>query len=158
MPPSSEPGPARPGAKRGDRAMGVDLGSKRIGLALSDPTRVVASPHEVLQRGPDHAADHAAIAAAARDAGATTIVVGLPLSLSGAIGPAAKATLVEIDELRAVAEPAGIEVVAYDERLTTVTAERALDEARMRREARRRIVDKVAAAVMLQSWLDGEHA
>ena len=79
----------------------------------------------------------------------------MPLSLSGAIGPAAKATLAEIDELRAVAEPAGIDVVAYDERLTTVTAERALNEARMRREARRRVVDKVAAAVMLQSWLDG---
>ena len=94
----------------------------------------------------------------ARDAGATTIVVGLPLSLSGAIGPAAKATLAEIDELRAVAEPAGMSVVAYDERLTTITAERALNEARMRREARRRIVDKIAAAVMLQSWLDGDHS
>jgi putative pre-16S rRNA nuclease len=154
---SGEHGPERPGATHQERAMGVDLGSKRIGLALSDPTRVVASPHEVLQRGPDHPADHAAIIRVARDTGATIIVVGLPLSLSGAIGPAAEATLVEIDELRAVAEPAGIEVVAYDERLTTVTAERALDEARMRREARRRIVDKVAAAVMLQSWLDGEH-
>jgi putative Holliday junction resolvase len=138
--------------------MGVDLGSKRIGLALSDPTRIVALPHNVLQRGRDHASDHAAIVAAARDAGATTIVVGLPLSLSGAIGPAAKATLAEIDELRAVAEPAGMSVVAYDERLTTITAERALNEARMRREARRRIVDKVAAAVMLQSWLDGDHS
>jgi putative Holliday junction resolvase len=135
--------------------MGVDLGSKRIGLALSDPTRVVASPHEVLQRGRDHGTDHAAIVNAAREAGATTIVVGLPLSLSGAIGPAAKATLAEVEELRAVAEPVGIAVVAYDERLTTITAERALNEARMRREARRRIVDKVAAAVMLQSWLDG---
>ena len=137
------------------RAMGVDLGSKRIGLALSDPTRIVASPHDVLQRGRDHGTDHTAIVNAAREAGATTIVVGLPLSLSGAIGPAARATLVEIDELRAVAEPAGIAVVAYDERLTTITAERALNEARMRREARRRVVDKVAAAVMLQSWLDG---
>jgi putative Holliday junction resolvase len=138
--------------------MGVDLGSKRIGLALSDPTRVVASPHDVLQRGRDHGFDHLAIVNEAREAGATTIVVGLPLSLSGAIGPAAKATLAEIEELRAVAEPAGIAVVAYDERLTTITAERALDEARMRREARRRIVDKIAAAVMLQSWLDGAGA
>jgi putative Holliday junction resolvase len=140
------------------RVLGVDLGSKRIGLALSDPTRIVASPHDVLQRDRDHAADHAAILTAARDEGASTIVVGLPLSLSGAIGPAAKATLAEIEELRAVAEPAGIAVVAYDERLTTVTAERALNEARMRREARRRIVDKIAAAVMLQSWLDGAQA
>ena len=147
-----------PSKKRQERALGVDLGAKRIGLALSDPTRAIASPHEVLERGRDHAADHRAIGAAASDAGATTIVVGLPLSLSGGIGPAAQAALAEIEELRLVAAPAGLEVVAYDERLTTITAERALNEARMRREARRRVVDKVAAAVMLQSWLDGEQA
>ena len=137
--------------------MGVDLGSKRIGLALSDPTRTVASPHEVLVRGADHATDHRAIVAAARDAGASVIVVGLPLTLAGELGPAARQTLQEIDELRGVAAPEGIDVVAYDERLTTVTADRALDEARMKREARRRVVDKVAAAVMLQAWLGGPH-
>ncbi len=58
--------------------------------------------------------------------------------------------------MRATAANAGIEVVVHDERLTTVTAERSLIEARMRREARRRVVDKVAAAVMLQSWLEGQ--
>jgi putative Holliday junction resolvase len=96
--------------------MGVDLGSKRIGLALSDPTRVVASPHEVLQRGRDHGTDHAAIVNAAREAGADHDRRRIALSLSGAIGPAAKATLAEVEELRAVAEPVGIAVVAYDER------------------------------------------
>jgi putative Holliday junction resolvase len=135
------------------RALGVDLGERRIGLALSDPTRTVASPHEVLQRSGDRAVDHRAIVHIARDADATTIVVGLPLSLSGQAGPAAKAALADVDELKAVAGD-GIEVVVHDERLTTVTAERALIEARMRREARRRVVDKVAAAVMLQSWLE----
>jgi putative Holliday junction resolvase len=132
----------------------VDLGSRRIGLALSDPTGTVASPLEVLNRSGDVGRDHDAIVAAAREAGAQTIVVGLPLSLSGAEGPAAKAARAEVDELSAGAVLAGIDVLLHDERLTTVTAERALKEARMRREARRRVVDKVAAAVMLQSWLD----
>jgi putative pre-16S rRNA nuclease len=136
------------------RALGVDLGSRRIGLALSDPTGTVASPLEVLNRSGDVGRDHDAIVAAAREAGAQTIVVGLPLSLSGAEGPAAKAARAEVDELSARAVLAGIDVLLHDERLTTVTAERALKEARMRREARRRVVDKVAAAVMLQSWLD----
>ena len=136
------------------RALGVDLGGRRIGLALSDPTRTVASPHTVLTRGRTHADDHRAILDVARDEGVTTIVVGLPLSLSGATGPAARAALAEIDELRAAA-PDGVDVEPYDERLTTVTAERSLMEAKMRRDARRRVVDKVAAAVMLQAWLDG---
>ena len=82
----------------------------------------------------------------------TTIVVGLPLSLSGAKGPAARAAESEIEEIRAAA--GGIDVVAHDERLTTVTAERTLAEARVRRTDRAAVVDKVAAAVMLQSWLE----
>ena len=136
----------------GTRALGVDLGERRIGLALSDPARIVASPLEVLRRSGDPVADRRAVVDAAREAGATVIVVGLPLSLSGKTGPAARAALQEIEALRAVA--GDIEVVAHDERLTTVTAERALGEARMKRDARRRVVDKVAAAVMLQSWLE----
>ena len=136
----------------GTRALGVDLGSVRIGLALSDPTRTVASPYEVLRRSGDLAADRRAIVATAREVGANVIVVGLPLSLTGKVGPAARAALVEVDELRAVA--GDIELVVHDERLTTITAERALNEARMGRDARRKVVDKVAAAVMLQSWLE----
>jgi putative Holliday junction resolvase len=134
------------------RALGVDLGERRIGLALSDPSRTVASPHEVLRRSGDPAVDRQLIIGVAREVGASVIVVGLPLSLSGRTGPAARAALAEVEVLRAAA--GDIEVVVHDERLTTVTAERALGEARMRREARRRVVDKVAAAVMLQSWLD----
>jgi putative Holliday junction resolvase len=135
------------------RALGVDLGTRRIGLAVSDADRVIASPHAVIRRGKDHRADHQAIVDAAEHAGASTIVVGLPLSLSGQIGPAARATLAEIDELRAAAEPR-LDVVVHDERLTTVTAERVLQEARVTKSAQRDVVDKVAAAVMLQSWLD----
>jgi putative Holliday junction resolvase len=90
----------------------------------------------------------------AREHGAATIVVGLPLSLSGALGPAARGVLAEVEALRAVAEPEGIAVVVHDERLTTVTAQGALREAGVKGPARREVVDKVAAAVMLQSWLD----
>ena len=139
-------------ATTGTRALGVDLGERRIGLALSDPSRTVASPFQVLRRSGDAATDRRAIVEVAREEGANVIVVGLPLSLSGRAGPAAKAALVEVEALRAVA--GDIELVVHDERLTTVTAERALNEARMRRDARRRVVDKVAAAVMLQSWLE----
>ena len=136
------------------RALGVDLGARRIGLALSDPTRSVASPHDVLRRAADHADDHDAIVAVARAEGVTTIVVGLPLSLSGRAGPAARATRNEVAELRASATEADIDVVVHDERFTTVTAERSLIEAHMRRDARRGVIDKVAAAIMLQSWLE----
>jgi putative Holliday junction resolvase len=133
--------------------LGVDLGERRIGLALSDPSRTVASPHDVLRRSGDRDADRRAIVDAARAAGAGVIVVGLPLSLSGKMGPAARAALEEVEALRSIADD--IEVVVQDERLTTVTAERALDEGRVRRDDRRAVVDKVAAAVMLQSWLEG---
>jgi putative Holliday junction resolvase len=135
------------------RVLGVDLGGRRIGLALSDPTRTVASPLDVIERQRTRAEDHRAIVAIARAHDVRTIVVGLPLSLSGATGPAARAVLEEVDALRETAG-AEMDVEAYDERLTTVTAERSLREARMRRDARRRVVDKVAAAVMLQAYLE----
>jgi putative Holliday junction resolvase len=139
-------------APAGTRALGVDLGERRIGLALSDPSRTVATPHDVLRRSGDPAADRRAIVDTARRQDANVIVIGLPLSLSGRAGPAARATLEEVEALRAVA--GDIEVTVHDERFTTVTAERALTEARVRREARREVVDKVAAAVMLQAWLE----
>lgn len=145
---------ARVTARVAGRALGIDLGSRRIGVALSDGAGVVATPHTVLRRGPEPAADHRAIVAMAREHGAATIVVGLPLSLSGALGPAARGVLAEVEALRAVAEPEGIAVVVHDERLTTVTAQGALREAGVKGPARREVVDKVAAAVMLQSWLD----
>jgi putative Holliday junction resolvase len=151
---NDEPGSARDPS---GRALGVDLGSVRIGLALSDPTRTVASPHVVLQRERTHDADHRTIVELARAHAVTTIVVGLPLSLSGGRGPAARAAEREIEEMRIAAAP-DIRVVAHDERLTTITAERSLDEAGMRRTDRTAVVDKVAAAVMLQAWLESPAA
>jgi putative Holliday junction resolvase len=135
------------------RVLGVDLGTRRIGLALSDPTGTLASPLSVLARSGDRARDHRAIVAAAREHGADRIVVGLPRSLSGKSGPAEQSARAEIEELRAAA-PDDVTVDGYDERFTTVIAQRSLVESGMRRDARKQVVDKVAAAVMLQSYLE----
>lgn len=133
------------------RVVGIDLGSKRIGVALSDPTRTLASPYTVIQRRGDRALDHKAIADIVEEAEAERVVVGLPLSLDGTMGPAAQAAAAEVEEL-AAALPVPVET--HDERLTTVTADKSMMERRMKADARRRVVDKVAAAVMLQAWLD----
>ncbi|MGH8985672.1 MAG: Holliday junction resolvase RuvX [Acidimicrobiia bacterium] len=135
------------------RVLGVDLGSRRIGLALSDPSGAVATPHRVLERSGDPTADHRTITVVAREAGADRIVVGLPLSLSGDVGPAARAVLDEVEALRAEAGE-GMRVETHDERFTTVVAEQGLRASGARRRRRRAVVDEAAAAVMLQSYLD----
>ena len=121
-------------------------------MAVSDPGGVLASPHTVIQRGRAHADDHRALAAIIDDVGAEIVVVGMPLSLDGTVGPAAKAVEAEVEELRQVLE---VPVEVYDERFTTVTAERSLGERGVKGRARRRVVDQAAAAVLLQAWLDG---
>lgn len=139
------------------RALGVDLGSRRIGLALSDPSGTAASPFAVIDRSRDRGSDHEAIVDTAIEHGAATVVVGLPLTLRGEIGTAARRVLSEVDELRRVADGrVGVEV--HDERLSTVSAERAMVEGGARRDERRRKVDQVAAAVILQGWLDSGRA
>jgi putative Holliday junction resolvase len=133
------------------RVLGLDPGSKRIGVAVSDDARRVATPIEVLRRTGDLARDHRAIAALVEEWEVTLVVVGLPLGLKGDVGAAAQHVLTEVEAMRATIP---VPVETYDERLTTVTAERSLMEQRMRADARRRVVDKVAAAVLLQAWLD----
>jgi putative Holliday junction resolvase len=133
------------------RAIGLDIGTRRIGVALSDSGGSVATPHEVVHRSGDRAADHRRIAALVEEAGAAIVVVGLPLSLDGSIGPAAESILDEVDELRVALD---VDVVTWDERLSTVEAERSLRAMGVKKGNRRRIVDQVAATVILQSWLD----
>lgn len=133
------------------RALGIDLGSKRIGVALANSDGTLATPYEVVIRSGDRARDHRAIAALVEETGAEALVVGLPLSLDGSVGTAASSALVEADEL---ATATGLPVETWDERLTTVSADRDLMALDMKAGARRRVVDKVAAAVMLQAWLD----
>ena len=135
------------------RVLGLDLGSKRIGVAVSDRSGTIASPLTVVQRSGREATDHERISALVAEEEAERVVVGLPLSLDGSVGPAARAAISEAERLSSVVP---VPVETYDERLTTVTADRSLMEARRRAEARRRVVDKVAAAVMLQAWLDGQ--
>lgn len=137
------------------RAVGVDLGSKRVGIAVSDPGGVLASPHTVLDRGASHADDHRRIRAIVEEVGAGVVVVGLPLSLDGSRGPAARLVEDEIDELRTALD---VPIEVYDERFTTVSADRSMRERGMKAPARRKVVDGVAAAVLLQAWLDGPGA
>lgn len=133
------------------RVIGIDLGSKRIGVAVSDSGGVLASPYEVVARSGDEQRDHRRLLEIAEEVEAERIVVGLPLSLDGSMGPTAVAYAAEAERLGATT---ALPVETYDERLTTVTADRSLMERNMKADARRRIIDKVAAAVMLQAWLD----
>jgi putative Holliday junction resolvase len=135
------------------RALALDLGSKRIGIALSAGS--LATPYEVLARAGDRRRDHRSIADHVAETEAEVVVVGLPLSLDGSIGHAAERVIAECEEL---AEVLDVPVETWDERLSTVTAERSLMAQQMRAQARRRVVDKVAAAVILQSWLDARPA
>jgi putative Holliday junction resolvase len=132
----------------------LDLGSRRIGVAFSDSGRMIASPWGTIERSGDPARDRVAIVEALREVEAAVVVVGLPLSLSGSAGPAARAALEEADALRAALEPHGIAVEMADERFTTVEAQRSLAAAGRRGKAARRVVDSAAAMVLLQAWLD----
>jgi len=137
------------------RALGLDLGSRRIGVALSTSDGVLATPYEVVQRTGDRAQEHRRIGALAAEAEAEVIVVGVPFHLDGRLSPNAKAALEEAQQLH---DTIGLPVETYDERLTTVTAQRSLNEMNLSPSARRRAIDQVAAAVMLQAWLDHRRA
>ena len=135
------------------RAVALDLGTRRIGVAASDPGGVLASPRTTLERSGDPALDHRRIAELVAEEEATTVVVGLPLSLDGSIGPAARAVLDEVVDLAAVLR---VPVVTHDERFTTVTAHEQLRAAGMGGRRRRSVVDQQAATVLLQDWLDAQ--
>ncbi len=137
------------------RVLGVDLGARRIGLAVSDPTGTIASPYAVLRRSGDAAVDHRRMALIAAEVGAERVVVGLPLALSGRVTRAASEAM---GEVAAMARVLPLPVEVHDERLTTVSAERSMRALGSKGPDRRRAVDKVAAAVMLQSWLDANRS
>ncbi|HEV8638779.1 MAG TPA: Holliday junction resolvase RuvX [Chloroflexota bacterium] len=133
--------------------MGVDVGEKRIGVALSDETCFLASAHSVL-RSEGRARDAAAVARLAREQGVSAVVVGMPLSLSGQAGPQAEKARRFGDALA----QHDLEVVFWDERLTTLEAQRYLREGGMRRAKRAETIDAAAAAILLQSYLDARRA
>ena len=132
------------------RILGVDLGERRIGIAASDLLGVTAQPVGVLE-AKSEAEDIARVRERAEERRAGKIVVGLPLNMDGSEGPAARKAR---RFAAALEREAGLEVELWDERLTTVEAERMLIAADQRRAKRRQVRDRVAAALILQSYLD----
>jgi putative Holliday junction resolvase len=136
------------------RVAALDLGARRIGVAYSDSRRSLASPWGTIERSGSPARDRRAVVEAVQEVEALTVVVGLPLSLSGQVGPAAQSALDEAAALRELLEPLGVRVETADERFTTVEAERSLRAAGRTGKAARKVVDSAAAMVLLQAWLD----
>jgi putative Holliday junction resolvase len=130
------------------RVLGVDLGSVRVGIAVSDPGRILATPGSVLIRD---ATLHQRIADLVDELGAGAVVVGLPRSLDGRERRAAKTVRAEVRQLQA---HLGVPIHLQDERLSTAAAHTGMAASGKTAKQRRGSVDASAAAVLLQSWLD----
>jgi putative Holliday junction resolvase len=136
----------------GMRLLGIDPGARRIGLALSDEDAVIASPHSTVEvQGLERALRE--VAALAAKLGVERVVIGLPLRLDGSEGEASRRVRLLADRLGVLTQ---LPIVLWDERLTTRAADRALSEAGVRGSKRRQVVDRVAAALILQSYLDAQ--
>ena len=134
--------------------MGLDVGDRRIGVALSDETATLASALTTLARTGARK-DAGAVAALARDHEVVAVVVGLPLNMNGSRGPQAAKVLAFVEGLRRRLD---VPVVLRDERLTTVEADERLREAGLGWKERKRVVDQAAAVVILQEYLDAQTA
>jgi len=132
------------------RALGVDPGSARIGLALSDELGCMAHPLRTLKASSESAAE---IVAAAEESGSATIVIGLPRNMNGTYGPAAEKSRVLAE---AVKQRTSAKVILWDERLTTAAATKRLQEAGRNSREQRGVIDQAAAVQILQDWLDGQ--
>lgn len=135
------------------RAIGLDIGDRRVGLAVSDETGTIASPHGVYVRR-SLAEDTAYLARLAHELGARAIVVGLPLNMDGTEGDQATKAR-ELAE--AVAREARLPLHYVDERLTSAEADRAMIEGGLSRKARKERSDALSAVLILQAWLDQRH-
>ncbi len=132
------------------RIMGLDVGEKRIGIAVSDPLGWTAQGHSVLQRTTlDN--DLAALQELCRQLECQLLVIGLPRNMNGTLGPKAEEIQKFAGQLQ---ELTGLPIVYWDERLTTRSAERVLLEADLSRRKRKQVIDKVAAVHILQGYLD----
>lgn len=136
------------------RVLGVDLGERTIGLALSDELGMTAQPLTTLPRAGGRE-DLRALEEVCRAHQVSRIVIGLPLNMDGSEGPRARASR---EFAKVVEAGLGLAVELWDERLTTVSAERVLLEADLSRKRRREVVNQVAAALILRSWLDARPA
>lgn len=132
--------------------MALDMGSKNIGVAMSDELGLTAHATERIHRE-SLGKDLEAIADLVRRFSVSKIVVGLPLNMTGALGVEAKKVLEFVEEMRRVLS---VSITTWDERLSTVQARRALLEADLSRKKRKKVIDKLAATLILQSYLDAE--
>lgn len=132
------------------RLLGLDVGSKTVGLALSDVTRVIATPYETLRRT-KFTADALTIAQIAGKEGVGGLVIGLPINFDGSEGPRAQSTRAFARNLGPLVD---LPISFWDERLSTAAAERLLLEADASRKRRSEVIDKMAAAYILQGALD----
>jgi putative Holliday junction resolvase len=139
------------------RALGLDVGSKTIGLALSDAGGVVATAQQVLRRS-GQVEDARAVVQEAVARGASRVVVGWPLELDGRVGHRARRVQAFVDALRDHADQAGmtLQIELWDERFSTAAAERTLLEADVSRRKRKQVIDALAAQFILQGWLDAQ--
>lgn len=143
---ASSPGVAEPLA---GPLLALDLGARRIGVAVSDPTGLLASARELIP-SLGRARDVAAVVERAAAEGVAAVVVGVPVNMDGSYGPMAETSR----RFGAALEATGLAVVYWDERLTTAEAARYLRDSGMRRQKRRASIDGAAAAILLQSYLD----
>jgi putative holliday junction resolvase len=134
------------------RRLGVDVGAVRIGVALSDPDGVLATPLTTVARDVDAGTDLRALAELAAEHEVVEVVVGLPRTLAGAEGPAARVAREFADALAGAVD---VPVALADERLTTVVATRQLRASRRPGRRQRAVVDQAAAVAILQGFLDG---
>lgn len=135
------------------RIMGLDYGSKTVGVAISDPLKITAQGIETIQRKEENKLRKtlARIEELAKEYEVEQIVLGFPKNMNNTIGERAVKSL-ELKEM--LERRTGLPVVMWDERLTTVEAERTLIESNVRRENRKKYVDKIAAVFILQNYLD----
>ncbi|HVK85643.1 MAG TPA: Holliday junction resolvase RuvX [Kofleriaceae bacterium] len=136
------------------RALGLDIGMKTIGIAMTDEVGIAAHPVRVLVRA-GNAPDAREVVALCGEHAITDVVVGMPFELSGRIGMRARRVQVFVTELQKLL-PGGIAIHEQDERFTTAEAERVLVQADVSRSKRKTLIDQQAATLILQGWLDGQ--
>lgn len=135
------------------RYLGLDLGTKTLGISISDETRTVASPLKTIRFKEDNLEAISELQEIVKGFNVTKIVLGLPKNMNNTLGERAEAT---IEFQKKISQIMNIEVVLQDERLSTVAAHNYLLEANLSRKKRKKVVDKMAANIILQTYLDKE--
>lgn len=135
------------------RILGLDYGEKYVGVAVTDPLGITAQPLETIQRKDENKLrrTYARIEELVTEYGVEKIVVGLPKNMNDSEGESASKCRAFADD---VSRRTGIEVILWDERLSSVSANRILEETGIRRENRKEVIDKIAAGIFLQNYLD----